>query len=220
MRILGETSSSYQPTSDGLYRVYVTNANISACVGASSLMKQYDAEFNASLSSERATYEGGEAFTLIASPAASGTRSYVYNWDDAPLIGTQIDHYSNYSNPDEVTGFYNVVVGVSIRDAEDINGLCTRSTSIQITIHEEIEVSIADINLEKEDLFYPNPCSEVLHLNTKHEEYSIVIYAANGDVVFQAENTLEINVSEWESGMYLLSITSEGETVTRKFVKE
>ncbi len=73
---------------------------------------------------------------------------------------------------------------------------------------------------EGQDFFYPNPCSETLYLDKELTENNVVIYAANGGTVFQAENAEEINVSEWKSGVYLLSITSEGETITKKFVKE
>jgi hypothetical protein len=73
---------------------------------------------------------------------------------------------------------------------------------------------------------YPNPVSENMIIQSQFltSESSVIIYNLQGQKVF-SEVILPVNgkiiqtISEMTSGMYLLKLTSKGNTITRKLIK-
>ena len=66
---------------------------------------------------------------------------------------------------------------------------------------------------------YPNPCEDVLFLEGNLTNSSILVYSSKGELVYKAQDIKEINVSNWKSGMYLITIFSNNEVITEKFMK-
>lgn len=68
---------------------------------------------------------------------------------------------------------------------------------------------------------YPNPTNEMLTVSSANGE-TIHVFDINGRVVHaqnintQKETLLQLNVSAWESGIYLLAVTGENGSVKRK----
>ena len=66
---------------------------------------------------------------------------------------------------------------------------------------------------------YPNPVSEVVCLKTNQRIDNVEVVNCLGQRVFIADRVENIDVSNLDKGLYLLNIQSEGNTITRKFVK-
>jgi hypothetical protein len=73
---------------------------------------------------------------------------------------------------------------------------------------------------------YPNPASENIMIQSQFltSESSVVICNLKGQQVFSEKKTPEngkinLDVSEISSGVYLVKLTSEGNTITRKLLK-
>jgi len=78
-------------------------------------------------------------------------------------------------------------------------------------------------------LVYPNPMQDVLKIEYKTASFAqsatIEIITIEGKVVYnkafnpQNSNTVSINVSNWEKGMYLVRLNNGKETITKKIIK-
>ncbi len=66
---------------------------------------------------------------------------------------------------------------------------------------------------------YPNPVTNSLKINSKNETFSVEIYNSISQLIFQDENTNEIDVSKYNSGIYLIKITENLKTETYRFIK-
>jgi len=71
---------------------------------------------------------------------------------------------------------------------------------------------------------YPNPVKDVLHLEELKESFSYSIYTVNGVLVQKgslAATSVELNIGNLQSGVYFLTLTSQGgKSSTKKIIKE
>lgn len=70
---------------------------------------------------------------------------------------------------------------------------------------------------------FPNPVQNKLTLSGSNTIDSFKIYNVLGSLVLQGkslQNSLEVNVSELQRGVYMLEVTSGGDKVTRKLIKK
>ncbi len=66
---------------------------------------------------------------------------------------------------------------------------------------------------------YPNPVSNILHIQSDINGGQLSIYDLMGRMVYQSEYQTEIPVSQLNDGLYFLSITtSEGQVINQKFI--
>ena len=70
--------------------------------------------------------------------------------------------------------------------------------------------------------FYPNPASETLYLTFSEQVESIRITDLFGKVLYESSNngllSMQVNVGDWDSGVYIVSTTSHNETIKGKLV--
>ncbi|RFN58423.1 T9SS type A sorting domain-containing protein [Marixanthomonas ophiurae] len=109
---------------------------------------------------------------------------------------------------DDVTYANNQTCGDDpIAWCKEPNTIYSEDCSLGISDLEEITFSI-----------YPNPVTNTLILNTKLEYNNVKIYSIQGQLISE-ENTDEIDVSNLSSGIFFVSITVDGRTITQKFMK-
>jgi len=84
--------------------------------------------------------------------------------------------------------------------------------------------TLSNTNFDKVELtIYPNPTSNLLHIETKQTDVTAVeIFDLQGKSVKQVSlvNETNINVSDLANGMYFIKIATANGQVTRKFVKK
>ena len=74
-------------------------------------------------------------------------------------------------------------------------------------------------NEEKGLRLYPNPVSQVLHLEGDFENGQVSLYDIVGRKVYQGEYQHEISVSDLNDGLYFIHIvTAEGQVINQKFI--
>ena len=66
---------------------------------------------------------------------------------------------------------------------------------------------------------YPNPVKNTLYIAGGSDVYNIEVYSLLGQLVMKVSNTNEINVSLFTEGVYLIKISAENATTTKRFIK-
>lgn len=89
--------------------------------------------------------------------------------------------------------------------------------ALQLTSSKDLSVSAGNLKL------YPNPAKDILYidyssdLNT--ESYRLSIFNGTGQLLYNSQYALnEVNISNWEPGMYYLKLESKNQTLLEKFI--
>lgn len=92
------------------------------------------------------------------------------------------------------------------------------------TIYYYSELNGSGVNDLKADklIIYPNPVSEGFRLNNSEKNVQVSIYDLSGSLLFikQISDDEYINVSTLSQGLYMVRVTTEKGSATRKFVKK
>lgn len=75
------------------------------------------------------------------------------------------------------------------------------------------EFSIQDVAI------YPNPASDIININSSRSINRIEVYNNLGALILQVNDTHKINVSNFDSGIYFLRISSNTRSITKKIIK-
>ena len=85
--------------------------------------------------------------------------------------------------------------------------------------------SVNSSGLYLEDMAYglikifPNPVNHTLYISGDSSSYNIKVYSLLGQLVIAAFNVNEIDVSLFTKGVYLIKISNENSTTTKRFIK-
>ena len=96
----------------------------------------------------------------------------------------------------------------------------TANTTVQVN------TAVSDYDNAGGILLFPNPATHTVTLQADGNGATMkeaAIYDATGRVVFRSNadvNKMEINVSDWESGIYFACIISGDSVVVKKFTKQ
>ena len=66
---------------------------------------------------------------------------------------------------------------------------------------------------------FPNPVKNSLYISGDTSSYNIKIYSLLGQLVMAASNVDEVDVSSFTKGVYLIKISNESSTTTKRFIK-
>lgn len=66
---------------------------------------------------------------------------------------------------------------------------------------------------------YPNPVESTLYIKGNLENYDIEVYTLLGQSMIKVFNVKEINLSQFKEGIYLVKITAENKTTTKRIIK-
>lgn len=129
-----------------------------------------------------------------ATSYTSGTRTIVGH--NTPGLGVW---YFDWTAP--TTGLTDVTVhasGVVSNSNNNDNGDQVIKSSLTLTAATSSNKSLSVNNLN----IYPNPAQVSINLTQKLK--SIVVFSANGDVVFQGSEVEKIDIRNWASGLYFV----------------
>ena len=129
-----------------------------------------------------------------ATSYTSGTRTIVGH--NTPGLGVW---YFDWTAP--TTGLTDVAVhasGVVSNSNNNDNGDQVIKSSLTLTAATSSNKSLSVNNLN----IYPNPAQVSINLTQKLK--SIVVFSANGDVVFQGREVEKIDIRNWASGLYFV----------------
>ncbi|MDG5799084.1 Ig-like domain-containing protein [Marinilabiliaceae bacterium ANBcel2] len=128
---------------------------------------------------------------------------------------------------------YGWVNGNGVLDGEDfyLDGFHFRSTSegaesgtiyfdnLRFILPKDIDVSVPEIEVAKPVKFYPNPVQSVLNIESKEIIEEVRIYDIMGQLRYNNSfslNNVEIDVSSFSQGMYVVTVVTTNEVVTSK----
>ena len=83
------------------------------------------------------------------------------------------------------------------------------------------ETVILSFERKETALFYPNPARDVLNINIDNERTykAVKIFSVTGELVHQTTNKINsVDVSDWNSGIYLIQIEHENNITTNRLV--
>ncbi|MBI9052801.1 MAG: M4 family metallopeptidase [Bacteroidales bacterium] len=129
--------------------------------------------------------------------------------------------YGNGSYTLEVTGGATIKTGGSFGSSE-VTNFCLPNTTYGFA---PTTTSFGDVSTKPIINIYPNPASTYINVQvTNATAHGVIsIYSATGSlvkVVEIEESEREINISELPSGLYLISIDTKKEAITRQFIKK
>ena len=139
--------------------------------------------------------------TLVSSIASS------YQWylSGLPIAGATNQNYSP-----QVTGNYQVIV----KNANN----CQSDTSLS---YYYISTSIFEKGNKNFITLTPNPTNGLIQLyisDKNFEAYEIYVYDTAGNLILQEKNKTQIDLSDFENGLYSISIRSKSTTITKRIV--
>jgi PKD repeat protein len=204
------SAASIDASEAGLYTVTVTNANACDGTGTSAATLVL---VNASPTADATFTQNYGSYTVQFLNNSLNATSYLWNFGD----GTT----STSANPNHTYatgGDYTVTLTAS-------NGSCTDVFTINLTSVDVTE-AVAFDNLA----VYPNPVEDVLNIQfnaTNNEMMNVMVYDITGNVVFATrENVnagttqMQIDLSAFQAGIYLVSMNNETSNVLVKVVKK
>jgi hypothetical protein len=87
-------------------------------------------------------------------------------------------------------------------------------------------LAVSDIDLTNQFAIYPNPVNDIVNISfsgKSKNSFNVAVYSIQGSKIYTSytkERNASINISTLAKGMYLLNITTDKGSMTRKIVKE
>ncbi|MBC8173527.1 MAG: T9SS type A sorting domain-containing protein, partial [Chitinophagales bacterium] len=205
--IPGATSSTYTANKTGNYQVEVSNETCSDLSGEVTVVAS--AKPNAIITNTDATND--ICFDTHIKLKTGAVAGYSYQWYNSttPISGAISNIYFATA-----AGSYRVKVTNSI-------GCFKLSTPYEIINSCRIGDENGDV------LIYPNPAQTELFIQTdgfNKGEIKIIIYNSTGQKIFSQSNNnselVQINITEFNAGIYTVIISDNEKMATKQFVKE
>jgi hypothetical protein len=138
--------------------------------------------------------------------------TYTYSWSSTPSGFT-----SSSQNPvvtPTTAGSYNYVVTVTS------NG-CSNTASVNVVVN--ACTGVDEINADKPLLnIFPNPSNGIINLNeefTQTNKFDVSVCNSIGMMVYKGKNCSSIDLSDFENGIYYISIrTDDNQIISKKII--
>ncbi|MGK0322042.1 MAG: hypothetical protein ACJAR4_000061 [Psychroserpens sp.] len=190
------------------------------------------------LSSQTTVTDG----SLNLAPGAEVTVSISGNWlnDTAADLGLYLPT-GNFGVAANMVDFTQWGAGGLGREAQAVqNNFWTAGTFINVVGPYEFNgavgdfgvsfwdtlLSVDDLNTSSNFNVYPNPTNSILHieLNGSQTNLTYEVFDILGKQIItktlESENSSQIDVSTWNSGLYLIKISNGDKTETKRFIKQ
>ncbi|TYB76448.1 T9SS type A sorting domain-containing protein [Bizionia myxarmorum] len=99
--------------------------------------------------------------------------------------------------------------------AIDANGNTSECSQSEIVIEESLSI---DYQVLETVSIYPNPVSGILNIRTSQDIRSVALYDMLGKTIIQETNAKQLDLSNYQSGIYLLKIVTDKGEITKKIV--
>jgi len=161
--------------------------------------------------------------TSYATPQISGTIALL-NSINAPI-------FSNNDNPSSTALTVKNAILDSARKVDGLETLISSGGILDLKeAYNELSQNTISENRSIIENLYPNPASTVLmaRINISLDEsYSVTIYNSMGQIVFieniafgnLGENQFSLNIENWPTGQYIISLVTDTTKNSKKFVK-
>lgn len=107
----------------------------------------------------------------------------------------------------------------SIDNIRYYNGLLNTTDIANLYNELSTTLSIDDVELNTKISIYPNPTSDIIHIESRQTVESIQLINMEGKQVMMKKNPSTIDISQLKSGMYLLAIKTQKGTIVKRVLK-
>ncbi len=124
-------------------------------------------------------------------------------------------------NP-SASNLQNPVVTYNTPGLYQVSLTCSNSTGDNLmTKADYISVWVTGINSQVSESinFYPNPTSGILYIESDRD-FRTSIITLTGNVLMHEMNQKEIDLTDWQPGLYILKIETDGKVITEKVIKQ
>lgn len=109
---------------------------------------------------------------------------------------------------------------IDIANVTSTHGVTVTVVGNDLEVEVTSVLSTDEFNLS-EFKVYPNPVKDVLNIQTNNIDItSVTIYDILGKQILSSNNTNSVDVSNLKNGMYLVKITANNTSITKKIIKE
>ncbi len=188
---------------------------------------QFDAEVTTNDLHLRLAFQGPGGTRMISTVPVVVAASSGWNSVSLPLGLSDFTIVQGANTVSEVlsNAFTMRIISVADENIDNWRGEVIAATLRVDNITASTTLSRQDLKVENSFSIYPNPSSRNLNLNISNLEKNaqVTIYNILGAKVYS--NTLNnskfsINTSQWQKGVYLVRVSSDNGTTTKRFVKQ
>jgi len=166
-------------------------------------------------------------------PCPSGSCEFQISWNSTSSRWEFIadDGNGDFSNPNLI--YYNtssstpnppsISLGVWTENVPTTTGACGGNlTTGNATLSGAVQNVLAkdDFTFDHSIQIYPNPVNSVLKISSPNHIDMAVIYNLQGQIISKVNNSNELDLSAFQSGMYLVKITSEKGIKIQNIIKQ
>ena len=127
-----------------------------------------------------------------------------YEWIDEKISLT------DYINSSILLRFKIITNGFGRRDGFYFDDFQINGISNQLSLNN---------NLDIKTKVYPNPVNNILNIQTSFVNYNVKVYDITGKLLINTFNKNSLDLSTYESGIYILKISHKNSTESFKIIK-
>jgi len=162
-------------------------------------------------------YEGSNIIEYRYGPSLVSDSESFYGGDSGAIIGVSgVDINDNFSNA-------HFLVGVASNPTVTTTDNTITGTPPANTIYRFTPTSLNSSAFDESNVaLYPNPCNDFIVIAGLKSNFSYNIYNVSGKLIQSnqdATSGTQIDTKSFESGMYILKIVYENETIVKKIIK-
>lgn len=83
-----------------------------------------------------------------------------------------------------------------------------------------LATDVLDVSKASQNIFYPNPVTQTLHISGDNNTQAFIIYDETGKVCLQGNYQNEIDLKELSPGIYLVKTTTDNNVAYAKIIKQ
>ncbi len=196
-----EDGVSFTPDAAGTNTYEVTGTDDNGCVNTETVdVTVYEALEIAYTTTDELFGDDGEINITVT----GGNPAYTFDWDN--------DGTGDFDDDEDLTGLAGGTYIVVVEDAAGCTATETINLATQLSIGTENGIALA---------VYPNPTVGAITIQTAGN-FNYELTAINGDIMLngQAVDKTEISLDDFASGIYFVSVKTQGQVKTIKVVKK
>ena len=144
--------------------------------------------------------------------------SYGETLEGENILAYCLESASDWPTCAHATGFTLELINPELDNSNPVNWDCINEFGSP-NEHNISNLSVytnSDLNSIK---IYPNPVNNILYINGQNGKYDIEIYTITGQRLYQAFDTSNIDMTSFTSGIYLIKISDQNSTTTKRVIK-
>jgi len=138
--------------------------------------------------------------------------------EDENILAYCLANASDWPNCANSTGFTLELISPELDNSSAVNWDCINEFGSP-NEHNTSNLSVYTNSQFNSIKIYPNPVHNILNIRGQSQKYNVEIYTLTGQRLYQAFNTSNIDMTLLSNGIYLIKISDENTTITKRVIK-